>query len=718
MVIEISPLTDPHGLRLFDSNEQRQLSIKTSGEITPKAVSTEEFCFPVDTACRVETSSLVFDQRYLVNVHDQTGRSIAKLNDNASYQLADDVQFVGLDGPMKLYCRIPTSGRIEIGIKSVQFTFDECVEIDIGARSLHERPAGRIETPAEPRTMMRAISSLTSALKTESPERSWPTLRGHPPRIELASEFSVQTENDPLRTNVRIEIPADYEHLYPIAPLSFYLGATVVAGDTPTVRVGDRSFELGASRTFEDDVSRTLQQLFFLDCIVRTEGIYPYQLHERNQLESALPWDLAELYNRSLTERIKAYLAIEYELVEPHLPRWPLTAHVPPEPESVELLPYIVNELGIVRTTAGTRTSIETSIPEPKSARTPVSMGDTSVRAASTSSVDTGPFTRSRTRSQVSRSNSSSTFPVVEPAVTDESIEHAWFGDLAPKSGSKATIEAYRNQLDRESRTEHIDILVVCNDARMLDEHDLLDDTYGSRELLPFDVTSRFGVTTDELADLLESGGFDFLHYIGHATEDGLECTDGDLDVRSLETVDLGVFFLNACHSYEQGLALSRRGAFGGVATIGDIINEHAVESGASLAKLLNLGFPLRGALEMLSEWTILGDQYLIVGDGSTDIAQSDGGAPTVVTVESDVISDTFDVSFRHYPAKEFQIGSVTSPTIESINEVFLLPMTDYRTEVTADQLREYVTWTETPVLTDTGLEWNTDLGFPRFLEN
>ncbi|MFC3956991.1 hypothetical protein [Halovivax cerinus] len=713
MAIEISTHTDPHGLRLFDSNEQRRLSLRTDREVEPQQVSSDLFCFPVDTACRIETTSLVLDQRYLANVHDRTGQAITMLEDDGSYDLTDALQFVGLDGPMKVYCRIDAPGTVEIGINSIRFSFDEPTSVEIGARSLHKRPTGRITTPPEPTELMRAVSQLTSALKTESPERSWPTLRGHPPLIELGTEFEVQTENEPLDTGVRIEVPADFEHPFVVAPLSFYLGAVVTEGSTPAIHTDSRTIHLGTDQPFEDDVARTLKHVFFLDCLVRTEGVYRYDLHERDQLESTLPWDLADLYDRSLSERLDAYLSVPYETIEPQVPRWPLTAHVPSTPESVELLPFVVNELGIVRPTGGTRDSIETSIPDATAARSAPTVSRSAIEATP-ASAGPDPLVRSASRSRRSPSEAPSTFPVVEPDVTDESIEHAWFGDLAPKHGSKATIEGYQNQLERKSRTQHIDILVVCNDARMLDEHDILDETYGTRDLLPFDVTSKFGVSTDELSALLADGGYDFLHYIGHATEAGLECTDGHLDVRTLESVDIGVFFLNACHSYEQGLALSRRGAFGGVATLGDIINEHAVESGASLARLLNLGFPLRGALEIVTEWTVLGDQYLIVGDGSTDIAQSDGGPPAVVSIDR---SGTEAVlHFRSYPAKDFQIGSVTSPSLSSVEQLYLLPRQDITARVDDDSLENYLTWTETPVVIDGTLQWNVDLGLPAFL--
>uniref|UniRef100_UPI0025BE75FB hypothetical protein n=1 Tax=Halovivax sp. TaxID=1935978 RepID=UPI0025BE75FB len=482
----------------------------------------------------------------------------------------------------------------------------------------------------------------------------------------------------------------------------YYLGAELRPAEEVAICTADARYPLGEDRRLEDDVARALKRVFLLDCVVRTEGVYQYDLHERDELEPALPWSLAELYDAPLAHQLDRYFEVPFETLEPHLPRWPLTAHVPSTPNGVELLPFVVNELGIVREPRGTTVG---SLSE---------FGGTE-QPATVDAAGLGAFTRSAGPVRGRRAPPTDGATVVEPAVTDESIEHAWFGDRVPLGASKATVEGYQNQLERESRNESIEILVVCNDARMLDEHDVLDETYGSREVLPFDVTSGFGVSTDELARLLTEGGYDFLHYIGHATSDGLRCTDGRLDVRTLKSVDLGVFFLNACHSYEQGLALARRGAFGGVATLGDIVNEGAVESGGALARLLNLGFPLRGALEVVSEWTDLGEQYLIVGDGSTDIAQTNGGAPAIVSVDSGGDA-THDVSFRVYPAKGFQTGSVTSPNLPAFEGMYLLPMHDVRMTVSDDDLRDYFTWTKTPVLLDGKLYGNSEVGPPQFL--
>ena len=703
MAIEFTETTDPPGLALFDSIEQRQLKIRTDKPIELEPIDTDRFCFPVDAAYAIEVSSLVFDQSYLLNIHDENGRAQKRLEPGNSYRLDGTTQFIGMDGPMKIYCLIEGAGTIEVGMTMTRLTFEDSENIAIGVRSLHEQPAGTITTPPDANSMMKAVSAMTSALKSDTPERSWPTLRGYPPLIELGDEFSIDTIGKPIDTGISIEIPPRLQYVYSVAPLAFYLGADVTPGESPRLLTEKLSYEFSIRREFEDEVARTLKQVFFLDCLVRTAGVYKVDLYELSMIEKKLPWDVGSLYGESLSVQLQHYLDIDFELLSQYLPRWPMTAHIPPAPESAEILPFIINELGIIRSPRGKSRKIETSI-------------DASTSSGQTNHSNLSRSADLRSDSSVSPPSNFGKVTVVEPDITDESIEHAWFGDNIPIGASKATVEGYRNQINHEARGQSIDILVVCNDARMLKEHDVIDETYGNREVLSFDVTSKFGVSTSEFTDLLVEGGYDFLHYIGHATSEGLRCSDGDLDVESIDKVDLGAFFLNACHSYEQGLALANRGAFGGVATIGDIVNEHAIESGAALARLLNLGIPLRGALEIVRERTVLGDQYIIVGDGSTDIAQSDGGPPTIVTIHND-FGDMIDVWIRNYPTKEFQIGSLALPKIDDSESMHLLPLHDFHTKVERSELESFFTLTKTPVIIDDTLYWNTDIGPPSFYE-
>ncbi|MFC4245648.1 hypothetical protein ACFOZ7_01280 [Natribaculum luteum] len=688
MAIEFEGTTDPTGLEVYDSIEQRHLHVRTSTPVAPRTGDGERFCFPVDTTCTVETGALVFDQTYSVSLHNDAGRTEANLDVGETARLEDGTQFVGLSGPIRLYCRVEATGTIEVGLNSIRLSFDDVVPIELGARSLHERPVGTITTPADPEAMMEAIAVLSSALKTTTPERTWPTLRGHPPLIELGDEFEAPDAVERPDADVTIRVPPAYQSVFQVAPLAFYLGADVRPGVEPTLETPQFEYPLAGDDRLEDVVAGLLKRFFFLDCLVRTEGLFQYDLHERAVLEDALPFDLAETYAASLPEQLESYLEVPLESIEEYVPRWPLTAHVPAEPDSVELLPFVVNELGVVREPRGSSLDAVSNVTNP---------GASFVRSAS-----------ARRSPSIAPSDDERAFVV--PDVADESIEHAWFGDHVPQSASKATIEAYQNQLSRDSRSESIEILLVCNDARMLGEHDLLDDAYGKRESLPFDVHSEFGITTDRLAELLTDGGYDFLHYIGHATPDGLRCSDGDLDVRTLESVDVGVFFLNACQSYEQGLALVKRGAFGGVSTLRDVVNEQAVEIGETMARLLNLGFPLRAALEIAREQSALGEEYLIVGDGSTDIAQSEGGAPLLVELERRE-DDKFDFAVRSYPTKGFKIGTATESTLETITDRHITPNRTPFYCVSEESLQEYLIWTEIPIILDNRIYWNNGVG-------
>jgi len=166
---------------------------------------------------------------------------------------------------------------------------------------------------------------------------------------------------------------------------------------------------------------------------------------------------------------------------------------------------------------------------------------------------------------------------LVEPKVNDESIEHAWFGDQLPMGASKASVKSFEHQLKQGQRSESINITVVCNDPRMLDEQVSLDGVYGDRDDQPYNIDSHFGVPQDELAELLTDDSCDFLHYIGHAERDGLRCIDGKLDVRELDAVNVQTFLLNACQSQAQAMALVERGAFGGVVDIGVVLEDCVV---------------------------------------------------------------------------------------------------------------------------------------------
>jgi len=691
MDIAFRATEEPPGVDIVDPIEQRHLRIQTGTPVDPATASTDAFRFPVDAAVDVQTDRLRFEQREEVHVHDADGDVVAEPQADSHVEIDDDGQYeLGIHSSIQLYCRVDGPFTIDQGFDNFEISFPATTTVTIGARTLHERPAGTIVTTPDERGLADAISLFSSALKTTSPERSFPTLRGHPPLVELGDSFDVPDGIEPTTSDVTIEVPESYRHLLTVAPLSYYLAADVEFGAAPRLRTDDGfALDLGTGRAFEDAVARTLKQQFLLDCVVRTEGLFPTELHERNALADDIPFDLRDTYEASIGERLRRYASVPYEVVEPELPRWPLTAHLPGDPDSIPFLPFVVGDMGVVRSATGdvvTRTSTTTDAD---------SLGGTTDAAGSVdaAAANGGPDAGSEGGDGVS-------LTFVEPDHTGESLEHAWFGDHIPQGASMPTIAAFENQLDRGDRGESIDIAVICNDPHMIDEQTSLEDAYGDRDELPYDVTTKFGLSTDALAEFLVHEPVDFLHYIGHAERDGLRCIDGKLDVRELDAVNLQTFLLNACQSQAQAMALVERGAFGGVGTLGDVVNDYAIEIGKLFAHLLNLGFPLRSAIDIVSKTSTIGQQYIVVGDGSVDMVQSTGGSPLVSEITGDGRFER-EVAFTVYPTNYNRLGSTAKMNLDSVTDAYVVPAETDAYTIPYDELREFLAWMTYPVTVD-----------------
>jgi len=268
--------------------------------------------------------------------------------------------------------------------------------------------------------------------------------------------------------------------------------------------------------------------------------------------------------------------------------------------------------------------------------------------------------------------------------------------------------EAFYNRLDREVGVGDISITIVLNDTRMDEERDLVDTAYGNRENLPFDVTICRDLTVEELESELQTD-CDFFHYIGHTEPDGFECTDGKLDVADLDYTGVDAFLLNACSSYHQGLALIEAGAIGGIVTLTDIINTEAVRMGECLARLLNTGFPLQAALSIAREQSILGGQYIVVGDGGMILTQAESRTPNLLEISS--CEDRFAIEIVTFATDTAGMGSIYSPLLKNNQQYFLSSGNLGTFIVTDEELMNFLKLEEVPVKTDDqGLLWSTSL--------
>jgi hypothetical protein len=683
VTLSFGPPSDRDGVEIRDPVERRTYTLSTSNPVDPVPIDPDSLAFPVDAAVSVTTDAVVLPTFVGAFVREADGAMRLEVSNDTDARLPNGAYGIELCAPMKLYLGVDGPIGVTATPERIRFEFAPGTEVRIGARSHHERPTGTVTTTDDPEDVFAAVSTLGAALKTTSPERSFPTLRGHPPLVERGAELRIPGSLDVPDTGVRIELPPERRYAYVTAPLALYLGADLVPGNAPRL-VTDDGFEhaLDGRRGFEGEVERVLKQTFLLDCVTRTEGLYPVDLHERERVEPLVDLDFADLYDRPLAERLAAHLSVPYEVLEELVPTWKLTAHVEPSPENVAALPFLADDLAVVRTPRTREVTAQSS---------PVSVGEF---------ARDGDFTRSA-------AESSGHLPVVEPEQTD-SIEQAWLGDSAPVDASKATPTAFRNRLAHDEPDGEIEIAVVCNDTAMDEERDLAAEVYGSREELPFDVTVRRDLSARELREMLVDGAT-FLHYIGHIDEQGFECADGHLDATDLDSVGVEAFMLNACQSYEQGMALVEAGSVGGVVTLDDVINSGAVRVGKTMIRLLNRGVPLRAALSIAKGRTLMGGSYIVVGDGNVDIAQPETTyTPMLYDIKTG--GEEFEVTLRTYLAGNTGMGTFLQPHVAGDGKSYLGPGELRTFTLSRDGLRELFFLNDLPTLVDGQFTWSSSI--------
>ncbi|OLZ42183.1 hypothetical protein A6E15_14935 [Natrinema saccharevitans] len=676
------------GVEIVDPIERHRYRLETGSPVTPSAANTDRIGFPIGSAVTVTTDSIALPKPNTVLVRDSDGLMLAEVSPTEQLGLPPDEYTLDLAGPLKVYARVTGSVQVFSDREQTYLNFGAETTVHLGARSLHKRPARTITTTTAPTDLMAAVSAFGSELKTTSPERAYPTLRGHPPRLELGSDLRIP---DPLDRDhsVRIAVPETLRHVFVVAPLAYYLDAEVVPGSSPRiVTESGYTHSLDGSDEFESAVKRVLKRTFLLDCVVRTEGNTPLPSRERRSIEPVIDIDIADAYDRSLAERLERYLEIPDEKLEPHLPAWQFETRLETTGAHVPMLPFLAYDLAVVTTRESGR---ERTGPEPAAER-------------AIDAFTRDDFVRS-TRPGAVRGNAN-----VETA-TDRSdvprIQQSWTGIDGSEIVSTTSVTAYRNDIGRTPKDGPIEIEVVCNDPDMRAELESVHGTYGTREQLPFETTIHYDLSMDDLAAVLEKDS-DFLHYIGHIDDDGFQCSDGKLDANTVDTVGIKAFLLNACRSHEQGLHLVERGSIGGIVTLSNVVNSGAVSVGVLISRLLNLGFPLYSTLDIARQENVVGQQYQLVGDGRTTITQPETQIPNVCLVSGE--RETLTANIIAYTAGNRRHGSVLSPHIDSVESYFVIPGETGPISVTQSELEAFFDEALFPVIRDGHVQWSTDL--------
>ncbi|QRV16683.1 hypothetical protein JMJ58_07375 [Haloterrigena salifodinae] len=651
------------GLVIVDPIERRQCLLKTDFDLSPSPTATSKIPYSMDSAVEITTDGFSISSSNVVYVRDSDWTLIDEVRLNERLDLPKKEYIIDISTGIKLYVTAASKVRIQNEKKKTAIEFGRATPVTVSARSHHTSPATTITTTAAPTDIMDAISMFGSALKTIGPERSYPTLRGHPPTITVDNELDIPDELTLPDTGVRIEVPPTLRHVFVVAPLAYYLAAKVVPGSSPRlVTDSGFSFSLESNDEFDTMISRVIQHIFLLDCIVRTEGTTPIQLYERQELESVLEFNIEEIYGQPLENQLKAYLSTPFAKVAPYIPVWRLETELKTIPEHVELLPFAVADLGMI--------SVENEASAPT---------QTAFQGMDTNTIDES-----------------------EPVTASQS----WH-DGHTEITSTILLSAFDNGLDQTPRDGPLEIVVVCNDQAMRDELVTAYSTYGNRDDLPFDITVFQDLTTTELENVL-SRKSDFLHYIGHIDSDGFRCSNGQLDAANVEKVGAKAFLLNACQSHDQGLQLIEAGSISGIVTLETVANKEAVRIGRTISTLLNYGYSLYAALDITRMETDFGNQYQIVGDGKRTITQPETGLWSIYSVDTD--NERTTVSIKSYSGDREQKGSLFIPYLDSVDEYYISPNQIGPISVEKPQLVKFINSGRFPVLLNGQFQWSDEI--------
>jgi|GEM_PF-6098556 hypothetical protein len=597
------------------------------------------FRYRVDEIFTGKCSALSFNLYLTYLRKEKNYEIIREITPHDNLYLKKGNYILEINAPVKVYVFVNSWIKVVATHSRIYLKFEEGTDIIFGLRSFHKSPIGLINISKSIDDAARAIKLLSSSICIDTCERSYPTLREHPPLLKIEDEFSVSGDIREKKSGVSITIPKKLGYLYVAAPLVYYLLADIEFG-SPSLYC-DSGFEyrmpLSLSR-FEDEVSNVLQRVFFMDCLVRCAGGYVNKVEELKALDG-LGLDIKAIFSKRITEQLPIYFNIPREKIERYMPEWHLSYYVKPELPRVEALPFILNRLGMVRIPRCKRIS--------RRELTKASIKD---------------FFRSKSVFQIFDEKN-----IVKPALKC-SQEHIWYAPEIPIGVSKASREAFYNQLKYlDKKEDKIRIALVLNAKKMSKEIEKAANLYSERNDIKMKVKIFNLLSREELASVFEKG-FDLVYYVGHCQENGLVCVDGGLKTEELVENNTPLFFLNACNSYNEGVGLLKSGSLGGVVTQWSIMNREAIKMGYCFSRLLENGFPIGKAMELAKKRSLFGKDYLILGLSEYSLVQfRDSFVPIYYT-----LSKKREKMFLTFHTLYYTIGGFIHPYIEGCDMNYL----------------------------------------------
>jgi hypothetical protein len=704
------------GLRVIDHADV-ELEIRTPDWQTADGAPPVDR--PTDATLAGTTTELRFPEVY-VHADATDGEFTAELgSETGPVELPDDRYLLDVGASIKTYLQFEGAATLRKtdDFEHLQVTFPEPTSVALGFRSRHEHPAGTVTVPASAAGVATGLSYLHSSVKTTSPDRSYPTLRGHPPRLETGDHLDVPDGivEATADTGVRLHASEDLGDLFVLAPLAFYLQAEVTtdADQGAVLELPDAGVEhrLPASPELQTATASLLRRVFFLDSLVRNVGPYSTDLAEVAVLDQ-VPLDPEWAYEAPPDQRLAAYLDVPDPLLRPELPDWHLSTYVQPDLERARCLPFLLQKMSLVY------------LPETSELDGPDLIRhslDDFFRGGCGISDDGDPepddpgpddptgsdASTERLRADRRAEDAVATVDVLKPELRAGRL-HGWLADGVPIDVFKATHAAFESRFDYLERGgDGIQVAVVLNEESMESEHAEVARIYRERASdLPIEVTVHDNLPRSRLAGVFEANN-DFVHYIGHCEESGLRCPDGSLAIEDIEESNTQTFFLNACGSYHEGMSLIDKGSVVGGVTFTKVLDKQAATVGTTFARLLVNGFSFARAMQLARRRIMTGTDYAVIGDGTHTLTQSEELIPIDIEVE-ELDGDDYLVTIEQFEAASS--GGYYQPnTGTGTEQSFLCGNRSYY-EMDREELLEFLDRTSSPVLLDGEFYWSTEL--------
>lgn len=576
------------GVRAIDAAD-RQIDIVGDLTASPDGPTLDS---TVDDVVRASTDYLRFPTVSVVIDSLDTGETYHLGGDTTAVSLPDRAYRLRVHGAVPTDLRI--NGRFTItrrkqGAVEVEFPTER--RVTLGFRSRIQHPREEIAVTRTPTGLAQALTAFGNAHRTSSPDRSFPTMREHPPTVTFVDE---QSAADCLSQESEIElvVPPELSYLTTAASLVYYLGATVRTRPAITPYLeGHRKIELPAGPEFETAIADQLRRVVYLDSLVRNVGPRGPDLVELDALEQ-LDIDPDRLYTASMADRLSTYQQTNYEAIADQLPRWNLSMYVQPDYEYAASLPYLLADLP------------QLHLPRTKPLH--------------------GRERLSRSLEDFYRATHESVSAELEQPDLSSAHWHGWLAQNLPIDVFRSLPAAYRNRARYLKRaTEPVSVVCVVNDERMNKEAGKAAELYRSRaEDIDMRYSHREDVSKTELKAVFEKT-HDFVHFIGHCEPSGLVCRDGTLTAADLDESNAQSFFLNACGSVREGIDLVKKGSVAGGVTVNSVLDDSATTVGTDFGRLLIHGFEIERAITLARRQVMAGKDYMIIGDGTHSLTQA-----------------------------------------------------------------------------------------------